>query len=191
MEFVSYLAGERWSDHPACTHPLLAALAREVNDLTSDAERGELLPFVTRAIGLNPAEPSFSSTIALFAASAALPIASMERQHALAVGILRVLESGVAAEIAIVARQAFSDTPDAERWAHSYLARVPMQQTFTVRAAGSIVHSAAVGIALACVSDADARLAALLERTIEAAEALQRTSSTTRQTQIALQPVSL
>ena len=28
MEFASYLAGERWSDHPACTHPLLAALAR-------------------------------------------------------------------------------------------------------------------------------------------------------------------
>jgi len=28
MEFASYLAGERWSDHPACTHPLLAVLAR-------------------------------------------------------------------------------------------------------------------------------------------------------------------
>ena len=28
MEFASYLAGERWSDHPACTHPLLAAMAR-------------------------------------------------------------------------------------------------------------------------------------------------------------------
>ena len=24
MEFASYLAGEPWSDHPACTHPLLA-----------------------------------------------------------------------------------------------------------------------------------------------------------------------
>ncbi|WP_344829386.1 hypothetical protein [Nonomuraea dietziae] len=24
MELASYLAGERWSDHPACTHPLLA-----------------------------------------------------------------------------------------------------------------------------------------------------------------------
>ena len=28
MELASFLAGERWSDHPACTHPLLAALAR-------------------------------------------------------------------------------------------------------------------------------------------------------------------
>jgi hypothetical protein len=39
MELASLLAGERWSDHPACTHPLLAALARHVNDHTSDAGR--------------------------------------------------------------------------------------------------------------------------------------------------------
>ena len=26
MELASLLAGERWSDHPACTHPLLAAV---------------------------------------------------------------------------------------------------------------------------------------------------------------------
>ena len=36
MEFASYLAGERWSDHPRCTHPLLSAVARLVNDNTSD-----------------------------------------------------------------------------------------------------------------------------------------------------------
>src|SRR4029077_9468441 len=37
MELASFVAGERWSDHPACTHPLLASLARLVNDATSDA----------------------------------------------------------------------------------------------------------------------------------------------------------
>ena len=37
MELASYLAGERWSDRPACTHRLLAHLARLVNDCTSDA----------------------------------------------------------------------------------------------------------------------------------------------------------
>ena len=26
MEMAAFLAGERWSDHPRCTHPLLAAL---------------------------------------------------------------------------------------------------------------------------------------------------------------------
>jgi hypothetical protein len=42
MELASLLAGERWSDHPACTHPLLAAVARQVNDYTSDAGRQRL-----------------------------------------------------------------------------------------------------------------------------------------------------
>ena len=42
MEFASLLAGEPWSDHPACTHPLLAAVARHVNDSTSDAGRARL-----------------------------------------------------------------------------------------------------------------------------------------------------
>ena len=37
MEFASYLAGERWSDHPACTDPVLASLARGVNDNLTDA----------------------------------------------------------------------------------------------------------------------------------------------------------
>src|SRR6266576_2338551 len=39
MELASYLAGERWTDHPACTHPLLAELARQVNDHVSDETR--------------------------------------------------------------------------------------------------------------------------------------------------------
>ena len=46
MELASYLAGERWSDHPRCTHPLLAALARGVNDLTSDAGRAKLAELI-------------------------------------------------------------------------------------------------------------------------------------------------
>ena len=39
VELVSYLAGERWSDHPACTHSLLTSVARLVNDHTSDEGR--------------------------------------------------------------------------------------------------------------------------------------------------------
>jgi hypothetical protein len=52
MEFASYLAGERWSDHPSCTHPALARLARLVNDWTSDAERGRLAVMVPSVVGL-------------------------------------------------------------------------------------------------------------------------------------------
>lgn len=52
MELASYLAGERWSDRPACTHPLLAAVARDVNDYTSDTGRAQLAGLIPSVIGL-------------------------------------------------------------------------------------------------------------------------------------------
>src|SRR5690606_37591664 len=57
MELASYLAGERWSDHPRCTHPLLAMLARAVNDLTVDPERPRLAPLIPSVIGLTSDDP--------------------------------------------------------------------------------------------------------------------------------------
>ena len=52
MELASYLAGERWSDHPRCTHPLLASVCRLVNDLTSDGQRSRLAALIPCVIGL-------------------------------------------------------------------------------------------------------------------------------------------
>src|SRR5204862_8259532 len=52
MELASFMAGERWSDHPACTHPLLAALARQVNDATRDGARHLLAPLIPDVVGL-------------------------------------------------------------------------------------------------------------------------------------------
>src|SRR5918995_5429971 len=94
MEFASYLAGERWSDHPACTHATLAHLARMVNDRTSDAGRARLTPLIPTVIGLTSDDPLLDVLLALRAASAALPIAAEERQRSQAVGLrvaLRVL----------------------------------------------------------------------------------------------------
>src|SRR5689334_14688372 len=51
MEFASFLAGEQWSDHPSCTHPLLGQIARLVNDLTSDAGRQRLVPLIPSVVG--------------------------------------------------------------------------------------------------------------------------------------------
>ena len=48
MELASFLAGERWSDHPQCTHPLLASVARMVNDATSDDARARVSPSSSR-----------------------------------------------------------------------------------------------------------------------------------------------
>lgn len=175
MEYASYLAGERWSDHPACTHPLLAALARDVNDLTSDASRDALMPLVPRVIGLNTDDPRVPARIALHAAAAALPVASAERQQALAVGMLVVIADADDPALAQLGTDALASAPIAERWARDYLGR-PHPARRADRAHFPMVHTAAIGIGLACVSDADARLRALLEDAIAGTEAVVRPS---------------
>ena len=155
MEFASFLAGERWSDHPACTHPLVATLARDVNDLTSDRARDALMSLVTRVIGVHELD---EVRVAMIAATAAMPVASLDRQRALGVGILLLLTAG--ASRADAAR-AFDLAPDTERWARTYLEQHP-RHSFTARSCEAIVHTSVVGIALACVEDADLRLRELL-----------------------------
>jgi len=166
MEFASYLAGERWSDHPSCTHPVLAALARDVNDLSSDAARAELTPLIHRVVGLTSDDPRVMARISVLAATAALPIASMDRQRGLAAALLNIMDKFDDAEFRQLATEAFAQSPDAERWARSYLARTPVPRVFDRQAALAVVHTAALGIALACVPDQDARLGDLLRTTI-------------------------
>src|SRR6478735_12095336 len=52
MEMASVLAGEPWSDAPKCTHPLLAHLARLVNDASTDAHRSELAVLIPDVVGV-------------------------------------------------------------------------------------------------------------------------------------------
>ena len=53
MEAVAYAAGEKWSDHPQCACPVIAAFLRNWNDaLPDDATRTRLLgPLVPRLVG--------------------------------------------------------------------------------------------------------------------------------------------
>src|SRR5690349_3791622 len=88
MELASYLAGERWSDHPACTHPLLAALARDVNDYSSDAARSRLARMIPSVIGLTGEDLHIDARIALLCARTALPVAAAPRQQVMAVSVL-------------------------------------------------------------------------------------------------------
>ncbi len=171
MEFASYLAGETWSDHPACTHPLVAAIARDVNDLTTDSARAGLTPLITRVIGLSSNAPIVSATIALRAAAAALPVASMDRQRALAAGVICMIACFDSRQLDTLATAALASAPDAAQWARTYLAATGLvPRSFNRRAAEAMVHTATVGIALACIDDADARLCALLETAITATE---------------------
>ncbi|MBX3100203.1 MAG: hypothetical protein KF761_11570 [Salinibacterium sp.] len=172
MEFASYLAGERWSDHPSCTHGAIAALARDINDLSSDDGRARLTSLIHRVVGLTSDDPGFGMAVALQAARAALPIASMERQRALAVALL-----SFDPEVGAATRSALDQSPDLERWARTYLASARLRPQHTRRTVESIIHTSVSGIAFACIDDADARLHSLLREAIEAAEDAMRTAA--------------
>ena len=52
MEAVAYVAGEKWSDHPACACPVIGAFMRRWNDCLPDDERTELLlPLIPKLVG--------------------------------------------------------------------------------------------------------------------------------------------
>jgi hypothetical protein len=52
LEAVAWVAGEPWSDHPACVDPVLGAFGRAWNDALLDDDRNRLLkPFIPRLVG--------------------------------------------------------------------------------------------------------------------------------------------
>ena len=173
MELASYLAGERWSDRPACTHPLLASLARLVNDHTSDAGRGRLVALVPSVIGLVSDDPHVDVEIALRSATTALPVASAERQRALAVSVLAAerfladLDGRPAHGLEESSRAALAQVPHAAQWAEGFYQEIATApKDFRRRGAPNIVRHAVVGIAQACVPDPDAMLHDLLAAAI-------------------------
>jgi hypothetical protein len=169
MEFASYLAGERWSDHPACTHPLLAAVARHVNDYTSDHARSRLAPLIPSVIGLTSDDPHVDAHIALRCAVTALPVVAAERQRVMAVAVLACermldeLDGRPPGTLGEASRSALKHVPHAARWAFQFSQEMhPSSAGFRRRAAPHIVAKAAEGIARACVPDPDPLLRDLL-----------------------------
>ena len=178
MEMASFLAGEKWSDHPACTHPVLATLARCINDMLDEPNRQRLVTMVPEVVGLNPSDPRATAGIVLSAARAALPVAAEERQNAMALAILNA--EGVLAErdgkesgrLSHTSRAALSTAPAAERWARVNLARTGFNAAALRPAnAARIVALAVDGVARACIDDPEERLVHLLREGIDAAKA--------------------
>lgn len=93
MEFVSLLAGERWSDSPRCTHPVLAAVARCVNDEMSTPRRQNLIPFAPDLVGLHGHDQRLGAAVALVCIDRALGLTpdsrSLRRHQRLARRLLR------------------------------------------------------------------------------------------------------
>jgi hypothetical protein len=177
MEFASLLAGERWSDHPSCTHPLLAAVAQHVNDYTSDAGRPRLATLIPSVIGLTGDDLHIDARIALRSATMALPVVSAERQRVMAVSVLtceRVLaglDGRPRGAMQEHSRSALAQVPHAAQWANQFTSNVRTttisEKRFRRHTAPAIVRDAALGIAHACVSDPDKMLHDLLVKAID------------------------
>jgi hypothetical protein len=174
MELASFLAGERWSDHPACTHPLLASIARMVNDNTSDAGRQRLAALIPSVIGLTSDDVRVDARIALRAATMALPVVAAERQCVMAVSVLacdRLLARLDGRPDDILedrSRAALAQVPHAAKWAEEFSHGVSISpRAFRRYAAPRTIRSAVEGIASACVPDPDAMLHDLLVAAID------------------------
>jgi hypothetical protein len=173
MELASYLAGERWSDHPACTHPVLAALARDVNDHVSDAARNRLSRLIPEVIGLSGEDARVDAWIAREVALTALPVVPAEKQNVMAVAVLScerrlaALEGRPGDELTERSRVALAEVPQAARWARQFPVRFPGGVgDFNRRGAVVIVHVGVASIATATIRDPDSLLVDLLDRTI-------------------------
>ena len=186
MEYASVLSGEKWSDHPACTHPAISALARAVNDCTSDTARSALAPLIPSVIGLGTGDERLDERIAVIVAaragSAALPIACESRQRTIAVGLLyaRTLldrpsthpETAGTRGLQAAIDEALASAPLAHQWASAFSAGLAPKSGNSRHAMRVLTTISVLGIADACVPDADARLEHLLRSTVAEVAAL-------------------
>ena len=177
MEYASLLAGEPWSDHPPCTHPLLAAVARHVNDHTSDGGRSNLAGLIPSVIGVTGDDPRIDVTIAIRCAATAIPVVAEYRQRALAVSLLtaqrfvadlhRRSPSTDDAELSGRAQAGLDRVAHAARWAEAFTAGHELApKAFRHRSAPATVRVAVIGIAEAAIPDPDRLLHGLLTTVI-------------------------
>jgi hypothetical protein len=187
MEMASFLAGEKWSDRPKCTHPLLASMARLVNDALTDEERPRIAMLVPEVVGLTGDALEIDVALSVRAAATALPVVSATRQNVLAVGLLTSLRMMDSLEhdrpdLRDRALAAFASAPEATAWARRYIrdARV-RERVFRRQTAPHIVAYAVEGIAVACVDHPADRLVELLTGAIgEVRDQVRPSSTTTR-----------
>lgn len=179
MEYASYLAGQRWSDHPVCTHPLVGELARQVNDFTSDQARQALAEFVPEMIDLTGDDLRIDRRVALRAARTAFPVVAEQRQRIMAVAILACerlradLDGCPGAPLTKESRDVLALAPATAAWACGFTRDLSVsQRAFRRQTAPTVVRFAVQGIAHACIPDPDALLQDLLAGAIEDCKAL-------------------
>jgi hypothetical protein len=98
MEYTSVLAGERFSDSPQCTDPVLAAVARAVNDYSSDAARQHIAPFAGDLTTASGAGDRVQRGIVRRCLLTAVRYAAGTRRHVLLVALLGLDRADAGAE---------------------------------------------------------------------------------------------
>src|SRR5437763_11259885 len=88
MEYTSVLAGERFSDAPRCPDPVLAAVARAVNDYSSNDSRQRIAPYAGDLTTARGAGDDTQRGIVRRCLLSALAYAEGSRRHVLLVGLL-------------------------------------------------------------------------------------------------------
>ena len=168
MEMASVLAAERWSDSPKCTHPLLAHLARMVNDASTDEHRSELAVMIPDVVGVRGGDLAWEVALTAAVAAHAVRDVPEELQRALAAGLLRCDQMSerlgpgavVGAEMIGVALR---DVPAATAWAERFAGgRTITPRQFRVFTAPTVLRCAVRGVAAAHSPHADAELRELL-----------------------------
>jgi hypothetical protein len=136
MEIASYLAGDKWSDHPKCVNPSLGELARCVNDVLPDGRRSQLTVMIPSVIGTGRARSTheralLGATVVRSCTMRALP---MLDQKALPVacalvGAERILGARTPAAAAALATQPAA-AASAEAWAKEYAGAWSREATY-------------------------------------------------------------
>jgi hypothetical protein len=167
MEMASVLANEPWSDRPQCTHPLLAQLARLVNDHTSDAGRAALVVLIPEVIGVQGGGLEWEVELVAAVAGRVVRDVPEESQHALAAGLIRCDQLVPSA----ANRAALAEAPHAAAWARSFIKdSTPLSaRAFRKYTAPAVLRSAVRGLAVGAVADPDGRLLDLLRTGLESA----------------------
>src|SRR3954447_21886379 len=123
MELASFLAGERWSDHPECTDPTLAELARCINDVMPDSHRSLLAPMIPSVIGTGPRDmPDRVQIAARIVRTCAVTALPLVRTKAGPIACALLAAQRVLHEQSPVDDEALAAHPEAHAYARAFLA---------------------------------------------------------------------
>jgi hypothetical protein len=159
MEAAAYIAGEPWSDYPACVCPVIAAFARRLNDAMPDDMRDALLrPLVPLVIGTRAraaVERRRAYIAADFAARQAAPAALRAAElhvdadklaYLPAITSAKTARAAADAAAAYTAYTAAYTAADAAAAAAAYTAYTAAYTAYTAAAADAAAAAAAADI---------------------------------------------